>query len=363
MVIEDIARPTHTNLPEHQTVDIHTSAIFKVVFIILGLVFLYLVRDVIVILFLAIIIASAVGPFANWLEEKKIPRLLGVLLLYLSFFGLVVFLLSLVVPFLVLELGQLTQALPQFVSGLSGALEKAQQTSSSRYFDFFSEIQNMLDSFSQFLQVYSQSAINLIINIFGGALSFIAIIIISFYLSVMRRGIIGFIGSIMPEKYEDYVIGLWKRAEYKVGRWLQGQLLLALSVGLMVFVGLSLMNVKYALLLGILAMILEIIPVVGPVISAIPGIIFAFTQSPTLGLWVVVFYVVIQQLENHILTPLIVGKSIGLNPVTVIIALLIGGKIAGILGILLAVPVAVVIVEILDDIAKHKESRRAVVVE
>ncbi|MBI2063392.1 MAG: AI-2E family transporter [Candidatus Yanofskybacteria bacterium] len=322
-----------------------------------------MVRDVVVILFLAIIIASAVGPFANWLEEKKIPRLLGVLLLYLAFFALVIFLLSLVVPFLASELGQLTQALPKFVSSLSGALEKAQQTTSSRYFDFFSEIQNLLDSFAQFLQVYSQSAINLVVNIFGGALSFVAIIIISFYLSVMRRGIVGFIGSVMPEKYEDYVISLWKRAEYKVGRWLQGQLLLALSVGLMVFVGLSLLHVKYALLLGVLAMILEIVPIVGPVISAIPGIVFAFTQSPTLGIWVVVFYVAVQQIESHIFTPLILGKTLGLNPVTVIIALLIGGKIAGIMGILLAVPVAVIIVEILEDIAKHKESRKAVVVE
>jgi len=347
-------------MADHQTIHIETGSIFKIVFIILALVFLYLVRDVIVILFFAIIIASAVGPFANWLESKKFPRLLGVLLLYLAFFGLVVFLLSLIVPFIAVELGQLTQALPDFVSNLSGALEKAQQTTSSRYFDFFGEIQNTLDSFSQFLIAYSQSAFGLIINVFGGILSFVAIIIISFYLSVMRRGVIGFISSVMPEKYESYVIGLWKRAEFKVGRWLQGQLLLALSVGLMVFVGLSLLNVKYALLLGIVAMILEIVPMVGPVLAAIPGLILAFSQSPALGIWVLVFYVAVQQIENHILTPLILGKTLGLNPVTVILALLIGGKVAGIIGILIAVPVAVVIVEILDDLAKQKESRRAV---
>lgn len=345
---------------EHQVIDIHTSSILKVIFILLALVFLYLVRDVIIILFLAIIIASAVGPFANWLEEKRMPRLLGVLLLYLAFFGLVVLLLSLVVPFLASELGQLTQALPKFVSSLSSALEKAQQTTPGHYFDFFSEVQNLLDSFTQFLQVYSQSAINLIVNVFGGVLSFIAIIIISFYLSVMRKGIIGFIGSILPEKYEDYVISLWKRSEYMVGRWLQGQLLMALSVGLMVFVGLSLLNVRYALLLGVLAMVLEIVPIVGPVISAIPGIILAFYQSPNLGIWVIVFYIAVQQIESHIFAPLILGKTLGLNPVTVIIALLIGGKIAGLLGVLLAVPVAVVIVEILEDLARQKESRRAI---
>ncbi len=350
-------------MAEHQVIDIHASTIFKVIFIILGFVFLYLLKDVLIILFLAIIIASAVGPFADWLEHKKIPRLLGVLVLYLIVFGLVVFFLSLVIPFVSSEINQLTKALPGFVSNLSGALEKAQQTTSSRYFDFFSEIQNLLDSFSQYLQVSSQSGLNFIIGIFGGVLSFLAVIIISFYLSVMREGITGFIGSILPERYEEYAISLWKRSEKKVGRWLQGQFLLALSVGLIVFVGASLFNLKYALLLGIIAMILEVVPMVGPVISAIPGVVLAFSQSPTLGMWVLVFYVVVQQVEGHVLTPLILGRTIGLNPIVVIISLLIGGKLAGVLGILLAVPVAVVIVEILEDLAKHKESRRAVVVE
>lgn len=325
----------------------------------MAFVFAYLLREVLMILLFAIIIASAVTPFADWFESRKFPRLLGVLILYLAVFGLIVFLVSLVVPVISAEISQLTRALPEFVSKISGALEKAQQSTSSRYFDFFGEIQNLLDSFSQFLQTSSSSALNLIVNIFGGVLSFAAIIVISFYLSVMKRGVSGFINSVVPEKYENYVISLWKRAEYKVGRWLQGQLLLALTVGLMVFVGLSLFHIKYALLLGILAMVLELVPIVGPVIFAIPGVIFGFAQSPTLGLWVLVFYVAVQQTESHILVPLIMGRTLGLNPVTVIIALLIGGQLAGILGVVLAIPVAVIIVEILDDLARQKESRRA----
>ncbi|MEK7506801.1 MAG: AI-2E family transporter [Patescibacteria group bacterium] len=347
-------------MPDRQAVDlhIHAATVVKIIFIVLFFVFLYLLRDVILILLLSIIIASAVGPFANWLESKRIPRILGVLLLYLAFFGLVIFLLSLMIPFVSFEIGQLTQALPKFVAGLSGALEKAQQTTTSRYFDFFGEIQNWLDSFSQFLQVSSQSALNVIVNIFGGVVSFFAVIIISFYLSVMRRGIVGFMSSVVPEKYEDYIIGLWKRTEKKVGRWFQGQLLMALSVGVIVFVGLSLFKIKYALLLGIIAMVFEIVPVAGPVISAIPGVGLAFAQSPTLGFWVLVFYIIVQQIESHVFAPLILGKTTGLNPVTVVIAILVGAKMAGILGIILSVPVAVVIVEILDDLAKQKEGRR-----
>ncbi len=347
-------------MTERQPVDIHIHAatVIKIIVIILFFLFLYLLRDVILILLFSIIIASAVSPFADWLQKNKIPRLLGVLLLYLTFFTLVVFLLSLIVPFISVQVSDLTQALPKFIASISGALEKAQQTTTSRYFDFLSEIQNALDSFSEFLQISSQSVLNIIINIFGGVFSFIAVIVISFYLSVMKQGIASFLGSVVPEKYEDYIIGLWRRTERKVGRWFQGQLLLALTVGLVVFVGLSLFNIKYALILGIIAMMLEIIPIVGPVVSAIPGIILAFSQSPTLGLWVLVFYVAVQQAENHILAPFILGKSLGLNPITVIIAILIGAKMAGILGIILSVPVAVVIVEILDDLAKQKEDRK-----
>ncbi len=320
---------------------------------------MYLLKDVILILFFAIIVASAVSPFASWLEKRHIPRLLGVLLLYLIVFGLILFLMSLVIPFFSIEVSELTQALPKFFNTLSGALDQVQQTTSTSYFDFLSEIQNLLDSFSQFLQVSSQSAINLIIGVFGGVLSFVSVVVISFYLSVTPHGITSFIRSVMPSKYEDYLIDLWHRSERKVGRWMQGQLLLALSVGLFVFIGLSLFGVKYALILAILAMVLEVIPIAGPVISAVPGVILAFTQSTTLGLWVLIFYIVVQQMENHILAPFILGKTLGLNPITVILALLIGGKLAGLLGIILAVPVAVVIVEVLDDLARHKESRRA----
>ena len=279
-------------------------------------------------------------------------------MLYLSFFGLIVFLLSLIVPFVAIELGQLTQALPQFVSSLSGALEKAQQTTSSKYFDFFGEIQNLLDSFSQFLFAYSQSAISLIINIFGGALSFVAIIIISFYLSVMRRGVIGFISSIMPEKYESYVISLWKRAEFKVGRWLQGQFLLALSVGLMVYVGLSLLKLNTPCFWVYWPWYWKSFQWLDQFFgnSGIDSSIYSNHRHLVSG---ISFYIAVQQIENNIFVPLILGKTLGLNPVTVIIALLVGGKIAGIpVCYTSAVPVAVIIVEILDDLARQKKTVR-----
>lgn len=335
--------------------DIETFVVLKVVLILAIFFFLYFLRDIIMILLFAVIIASAITPFANWLDKKRIPRLLGVLFLYLALFVLALFLLSLVVPFVSGEINQLIKILPNFIDQVSVSLEKVQEN--SRYADFFNEMLNLLDTFSSYLQASSMSAFGFVVGIFGGLFSFLAIIVISFYLSVMRGGIENFIRSVVPSEYETSVLNVWHRSEKKVGRWLQGQLLLALIVGLAVYVTLSLLGVKFALLLGIVAMVLELVPNVGPVLAAIPAVILAFTQTPMLGLWVVLAYLIIQQLENHVLTPIILGRTVGLNPVVVILALLVGFKLAGFLGMIISVPVAAIIVEILEEFGhKHKKN-------
>ena len=345
-------------MSDHIHVEINTGTILRFILVILFFVFLYILKDVLIIFLFALIIASAISPFANWLDEKKFPRLLGVLLLYLVVLVLVIGVLSLIIPYISQDINQLVTTLPQFVAKVSTSLEKVQQ-GSPQYLDFLSEIQNILQGFSDYLQQSSQSILGLIISIFGGVMSAIAILIISFYLSVTKNGIEGFLGSIVPEKYEDYAISLWKRAELKVGLWLQGQLLLGLVIGLVVYVGLSLMGIKFALILGFIAAIFEIVPMVGPVLAAIPAIFLAFLLSPALGLWVIVFYIIVQQLENHILVPVVLGKTVGLNPVVVIISLLVGQQFAGIPGMILSVPVATIIVEMMDDFAKHKGSKHS----
>ena len=342
---------------ERQLFDISTAAIFKFVIIVLFFILLYQVRQVIFILFFAIIIASAVNPFGNWLDRRRIPRLLGILLLYLTIFLLVVFTLTLVIPFFSQEVGQLTEDLPRFIAKITASLETIKNESGS--FDIISQLQDILDGLSQFLQESSQSAVGLIINIFGGIISFFGVVVISFYLSVMKGGIDHFLRSVVPDKYEKYVLDLWHRSEKNLGRWFQAQLLLSLIVGLITFVGLSLLGIKFALILAGLVMILELVPTVGPVLAAIPAVGLAFFQSPSLGLWTVVLYIVIQQFENHVLTPLIMGRALGINPVVVVIALFVGFSLAGILGMILAVPVATIIVEWFNDIIEKKEKARA----
>ena len=345
-------------MPERVQMDISTSSVLRAILLVLLFVFLYILKDVLIIFLFAIIIASAISPFANWLDDKGFPRVLGVLILNLVIVGLGVFVLSLVIPYITDDINRLIGTLPQVVQQVSTSLQSA-QSKSPQYLDFLSEIQNLLDTLSSYLQQASQSVVSLIVDVFGGVFSALAILIISFYLSVTRKGIETFLDSVIPEKYECYVISLWKRAEHKVGKWLQGQLLLGLIVGLIVYVGLSLLKIKFALILAVSMIFLELVPMVGPVIGAVPAVLLAFLQSPALGLWVLLFYVVVQQLENHVLVPLILGRTLNLNPVVVIIALLVGNELAGIPGMVLAVPMATIIVEMIDDVARRKESRRS----
>lgn len=345
-------------MPERVQMEISSGTIVRGILIILFFIFLYILKDVVIIFLFALVIASAITPFANWLEDKGFPRVVGVLAFYLIVLGVAVFVLSLIVPYISNDLNRLIAVLPKVVERVSTSLQTAQQ-SAPQYLDFLSEVQNILSTISSYLQQASQSVVGLIVSFFGGIFSFIAILIISFYLSVTKEGIETFLGSVVPEKHEKYVINLWKRTELKVGRWLQGQLLLGLIVGLMVYIGLSLLGIKYALLLSIVIMVMELVPMVGPVVAAIPAVALAFLQSPSLGFWVVIFYIGVQQVENHVLVPLILGRTLNLNPVVVIIALLIGEQLAGIPGMILAVPVSTIFVELLDDFARQKEYRRS----
>lgn len=344
----------------HTVLEISTGSIFRAIVMVLFFILLYILKDVLIVFLLSLIVASAISPFANWLDQRGFPRLWGVLLLFLAVLGLIVLIASLVIPSISTDIDQLVATLPAVFDKVSTSLENVQQGAPS-YLDFVSEVQNILGVLSSYLQQSSQSVISLVVGIFGGVVSFIAVLVLSFYLSVTKRGIESFLDSVVPEKYESYVKDLWKRTERKVGLWLQGQLLLALIVGLVVYVGLSLMGIKFALTLGFLALAFEIVPIVGPILAAIPAIILAFLQGPAMGLWVIVFYVAVQQLENHILVPVVMGKTLGLNPVVVIIALLVGANLAGIVGMILSVPVATAIVEVIDDMARKKESRRQTV--
>ncbi len=185
----------------------------------------------------------------------------------------------------------------------------------------------------------------------------LAVIVLSFYLTVSKDGVSSFLVAIFPEALEKKVLGLYMRTKARIGRWFQAQLLLSLVVGTLAFVGLSLLGVKYSLVLGLIAGVLELIPVVGPIFAGALAVSIGLTSSTTLGVYTLILFLGIQQLENNILVPLVMRRQIGVHPVMILISILGGAQIAGLVGVLLAVPTAVFLQEMAEEWMSVKSRR------
>ncbi len=214
--------------------------------------------------------------------------------------------------------------------------------------DLVRGVQNLLSNTSDgFIKILS--------TIFGGLLSFLLIVILSFYFVVQEDGVEKFLQLITPTKHESYIVGLWKRAQTKIARWIQGQLLLGVLVGVLVYLGLIILGVKNALLIAVVTGILELIPVFGPIMASIPAILTGFMGGGvTSALLVAGLYIVVQQFESNLIYPLVVKKITGVSPILVILTLIIGIKVAGFLGVILAVPFVSALMEFVEDVQKRK---------
>ena len=344
------------------SVNISSGTIIRTILFLLLLVSLYFFRNLVLVILTAIVIASSIEPIAKWFIKRKIPRVLAVIIVYVGVIGILAGLFMAFVPLVLEETSNLSSSIPQYVNSVdfwpsinnSGFLSETTVESLSSSFSFNEIISGLKSTvghtFSGFWQAVS--------SVFGGLLSFILIIVFSFYFAVQEYGIANFLRIVTPANHEKYIIDLWKRSQLKIGRWMQGQLLLALVIGVLVYLGLMILGVKYALLLAILAAMAELIPLFGPILAAIPAIAIGFLDGGTsLGLMVIGLYVIIQQFENHLIYPLVVKKVVGVPPLMVIIALLVGAQLAGFLGIIIAVPIAAVLMEFANDVEKKKRKQ------
>lgn len=322
-------------------IEITTSSILKTVAALLGLVFLWLIKDILAIIFFSLVIASTLNPVIKRLENLKLPRTLASILVYLAFFGGGVLLISLTTVPLAQEVNRLSEVIPEITSTLRG-LEQYSQLST--------QLQETLVQFSDRLSDISINLFSITENVVGAAVSVVAVFVISFYLSIESQGIKEFLKDITPKSKKRFVVELWEKIQYKLGTWFKAELALTLSVGLLTFIGLQLLGFKYALVLGLFAAFTEFIPYVGPVLASIPSVLIALTKGLPLTLMTILLYVLVQQTENYVLAPQIMKRAVSLNPLLIIIVLMIGAKLGGFLGILLAVPITVVLIEVTREI-------------
>ena len=342
---------------------ISTSTILKAIILIVVVFGLYYLRDIVLTVLTAIVLSSAIDPGVRWFERKKIPRLIGVVFIYSAVAVVVASLFLSVIPIILDDMSSVIQSIPTYVSQVNNIIPLLDESILQGYVPLLQELSNAVANKTFLTEIGHTNGGNGFFStasaIATSLINIILVFVLAFYFSVTKDGVENFLRLVTPIKHEKYVSSLWARTKEKIGAWMQGQLLLGVVVGFLVYAVLAVFKVEHALILGILAAFFELIPVFGPVLSAIPGIgLTLLDQGIGLAIIIAFWYIIVQQLENHLLYPAVVKKIVGISPLLVILALVVGVKLAGITGAILAVPVSVLLMEFLDDVDRKKSQMR-----
>jgi predicted PurR-regulated permease PerM len=310
---------------------------------------LWEVRDALLLIYISALVAIGLSPLVNDLERKRlmrqrVPRWAAILVIYVFIIAALIAVASMIIPAVVMQARDLAREFPQL-------LHQAQQWLIdhgvlTREISAQEAVQSASVSGAQ---DYLGFVANAVLGVIGGVFGVITVLVLAFYLLVDSSSLILVFLRLFPREKRPQVNDACRRVTNKISAWLGGQLLLAGIIGSTAALGLFLMGVPFFWVLALIAAIGEMIPIVGPILSAIPAVAVALSVSPTLALGVSIFFVGQQQLENHLLVPKIMQRQVGISPVFVIIALLIGGSLLGVMGAILAVPTAAILQVLFEE--------------
>lgn len=291
---------------------------------------LFHILDIILLFFVAFILMSALSPLVARLRKVGVPRILAVLLVFFLTLAMIV--------------GLITAGLSPILSQTNNFMQKLGETLNS-----ILQI-NAIDHtvVQQEMSRFSAQFVSFTVDLFKNLISWVSVIVVTVYMLLDQEKLEDYATSFFGNK-KGAVRKLLTMIEDKLGAWLRGQVVLSLAVGVMVYIGLLLLGVEFALPLAIIAGLLEVVPVMGPIISAIPAILIGLTVSPLFATLIGLLYLGIQQMESHVIVPQLMKRAVGLNPLLVILAVTVGGRLLGIGGALLAVPIVVVILLVVTE--------------
>ncbi|MEK7553850.1 MAG: AI-2E family transporter [Patescibacteria group bacterium] len=339
-------------------VSITSGTVFTTLLIIAGVYLFWVLRDLALLVLTAIIIASAIEPGVAFFIRYSVPRFVSALLVYALVFGAVFAILFLFFPPIIADAANFLSAMPRYLDTINITTPLSNITATVSEVSSQSQTQSYVQTLVSLQSLFASSSgsvLQLLITFFGGIFSLVLVIVLSFYFVLQNTGVDDFIRLVMPVKYEEYYVDLWKRSQKKIGLWMQGQILLSVIVGILVYLGLLIIGVPYALLLAIFTAMIEIIPVFGSIIAGVVAVIVGYSDGGVaIAAIVAGLYVVVNQFESNLIYPLIVKKIVGIPPLLVIVALIAGYTLAGFLGAILSVPVSAVLLEFITDFDKRK---------
>ena len=338
-----------------QNTSISNGTIWRIIFI-LALVFLLIVvRDIVALFLIAIVLASAFDPWVDWLQKIKVPRVLSISIIFLIFLSIISMVIILLAGPIGKQILDIAGSFPQIYDKINSALSSLHRLEGVNPSAMQNASGTSLTQLAQSLTQIGSNVISFVGSVFGGIVSFFMVLVITFYLIIEEEGFKNFIRNIFYGDKTGEIATLVDKMQKRLGLWFRGQMILSVIIFVAVYIGLAILHVKYALLLAVLAGLLEIVPILGPWISAVVAVFFAWADGLNKAIYTAILYLVIQQLENNLIVPKVMGRNTGLNPIVVILSILVGGRLAGVIGALLAVPVATVMSVYFDYLmAKRK---------
>jgi predicted PurR-regulated permease PerM len=337
-------------------INISSSTIIRTILFVALAILLLQIKDILMLILVSIVIASFVESGVFFFKRWNIQRQLSVPIIFAVAIVILVAVFYAFVPIVFRELSGVVSLISSYIPS-SASIDPQSIKGATRFVSNLSSSVSLKDVLSNVKSVtasLSEGVTAVIGTAFGGVVNLLLVTILSFYFSIQERGIVTFLRIITPTKNEKYVVGLWARTQQKIGLWFKGQMMLGVIVGAVTFIGMAILGLEYSFLIGVVTGIAEIIPF-GIIFATIPALLFALIQGGTLlAFKVLIFYVLFHQIESYVLSPMVMRRVVGIPPLVVLLSFMIGITLAGFWGAILAIPVAVFVLEYMSDVEKKK---------
>lgn len=333
---------------EKVTFELSWETIAKTGILAASLYILYQLKEFLIWAIFALVISFLFNPLINYFQKKKIPRFLAAVLVYFSFFSILALLIYIFIPLLIIEVNNFSQGFSEYFDRISPPLR-------SLGIESFESLDKFADLMENTLSQMARNIFSGLFSIFGGIFATFFIISLAFFLSLEEKSFQKWFALAFPAEYEEIVLDLWKRCQAKVSSWFLSRVASSLFVGILTYIALLALGVDYSFSFGILATLSNFIPVIGPFIAGVFIFIVLLLTSLVKAVLAVSIFILIQQIENNILTPFLSKKLIGLSPSLVLMSLVIGGKLGGVWGAILGIPLLGIFLEFVKDFLKEKK--------
>ncbi|EKD56759.1 MAG: hypothetical protein ACD_58C00097G0001 [uncultured bacterium] len=327
--------------------ELSTMSIIKFIAVIVGFYLLYTLREIAVLLFIVMIIVTALEPIVSWAEERKIPRVLSAIIIYSLVISLLSLIVYLIIPPIVLEIKNFAYTLPSYTSQFNVIYNFVIESSA--------KWQGSIETISKELSQLTGGVYNSTVAIFGGVASALTVLILSFYSLVDKKGLNKFLLSFVPQKNQNLITDLTNKISNKLGKWLRGQIAISIIMTAVVFIFLTIAKIPFALTIGVIGGLLEIVPIIGAVVTGTLAVGVALIYTTWIkALIILIIFIAIQQFETNYIVPKIMSKAVGLYPAVIIVAMLIGATLGGIFGAILAIPLTTTLIVTIQEFQNNR---------